>query len=282
MALAGLALAVLSLVLPSLIPAMSKKLARVGFVVALLLLAGSGLLAFLPDVATVPSGPTITAPGNGNCNVAGSNNQVNCNAPSQGGLSKEDLRFRFFTDSQGLSGQPVGINFVFENLGTSYANITGLGLYEVVRTKAAGDKFNIDGQLGDPDGFQWDAGGPERSPTWKMIDDGRPIYYYSPATLAIDGREAKNAFLNLAPTQTVSITARFNVERLDEKKFEGAAFLPVIHSTNLAGNKVYSYCLGVITEQAGKSLSAVNTSQGVWFRMLPRKVQDFSCNRLQP
>jgi hypothetical protein len=73
--MAGIAFAILGIVMVTLFPQINRKLAWAGFALGLTLLVIAGILIFLPDgKAQAPGGVTF----NGNCNNYGNNN-FNCN-----------------------------------------------------------------------------------------------------------------------------------------------------------------------------------------------------------
>jgi len=77
--IAGLALAILSIVGPKMFPDMNKKIAVAGFILGILLLRGAGATLFLPSGKAQPSQQIQYSPSiNGNCNATGNNNSL-CN-----------------------------------------------------------------------------------------------------------------------------------------------------------------------------------------------------------
>jgi hypothetical protein len=76
--IAGLALAILSIVGPKMFPDINK-IAVAGFILGILLLGGAGATLFLPSGKAQPSQQIQYSPSiNGNCNATGNNNSL-CN-----------------------------------------------------------------------------------------------------------------------------------------------------------------------------------------------------------
>jgi hypothetical protein len=75
--------AVLAVAILALVPVlpMPKPAKRAGYGIGILTLLIAAVMFFWPEINPAPSEATITAFGNGNCNVTGSGNHVNCAVP---------------------------------------------------------------------------------------------------------------------------------------------------------------------------------------------------------